>query len=88
MAQREDADQRRLIAELAVLGQGAAPDLQRRLGVSQATFSRLARRLDDRLLVIGKARARRSSFPTTRVSGRARKRCATSGSTAGTSRVT
>jgi hypothetical protein len=59
VAQPEDADERRLIAELAVLGQGGAPDLQRRLGISQATFSRLARRLDDRLLVVGKARARR-----------------------------
>lgn len=39
--------------------QAAAPELQQRLGISQATFSRLVRRLGDRLLITGKARARR-----------------------------
>jgi hypothetical protein len=54
-----DDTERRLLAELAVLGSAAAPDLQRRLGISQATFSRLVGRLGERLLVTGKARARR-----------------------------
>jgi hypothetical protein len=59
LAQGDDTAERRLFAELAVLHHAAAPDLQRRLGISQATFSRLARRLGDRLLVTGQARARR-----------------------------
>jgi hypothetical protein len=59
VATADDLNERRLIAELAVLGQGSAPDLQQRLGISQATFSRLTGRLADRLIVTGKARARR-----------------------------
>jgi hypothetical protein len=59
VASRNDADERRLSTELAVLGSASAPDLQRRLGISQATFSRLVGRLGERLLVTGKARARR-----------------------------
>lgn len=60
MASARDQElESRLRAELAGLGLAAAPELARRLGVSQATFSRTVTRLGDRLLVLGKARARR-----------------------------
>lgn len=59
MAPPGELEEQRLIAELALVRQAGAPELQKRLGISQATFSRLAGRLGDRLLVTGKARARR-----------------------------
>ncbi len=54
-----DGIEPRLLAELARLGLSSAPELARALGLSQPTFSRLVARLGERLLVIGKARARR-----------------------------
>jgi len=54
-----DRVEQRLLAELAQRGLSSAPELVRALSVSQPTFSRLVARLDERLLVVGKARARR-----------------------------
>jgi hypothetical protein len=54
-----DALGRRLISELTLARQSTAPELQRRLGISQATFSRLVDKVGDRLLFAGNARARR-----------------------------
>ncbi|HWP04150.1 MAG TPA: type II toxin-antitoxin system HipA family toxin YjjJ [Polyangiaceae bacterium] len=57
MAQRDaPGPEQRLLVELALLGQGAAPDLSRRLGLSQPSFSRLVAKLGERLLVTGHAR--------------------------------
>jgi HipA-like C-terminal domain len=50
-----EALERRLVQELALVGSASAATLRARLGVSQPTFSRLAGRLGDRLLVAGRA---------------------------------
>jgi len=61
VAARDDATglEQRLLVELALVGQGAAPELARRLGLSQPTFSRLAGKMGERLLVTGNARSTR-----------------------------
>jgi hypothetical protein len=51
--------QQRLLVELALRGQGAAPDLARRLGLSQPSFSRLVAKMGELLLVTGNARSTR-----------------------------
>lgn len=51
--------ERRLIAELARVRQASAPELQQYLGISQASFSRLASSMGERLFVTGNGRARR-----------------------------
>lgn len=62
MAPRDSVGlEQRLLGELALVGQGAGPDLARRLGLSQPSFSRLAARMGERLLVTGSARSTRYS---------------------------
>jgi hypothetical protein len=56
---KRGAVDQQLLGELAGAGLASAPELTRRLGLTQPTFSRLVTRLGDRLLAIGKARARR-----------------------------
>jgi len=53
-------NQERLLAFLAT-GVYSAPEIQQRFGFSQPVISRLITQLDDRVLAIGKARARRYS---------------------------
>ncbi|QOX77507.1 type II toxin-antitoxin system HipA family toxin YjjJ [Trichlorobacter lovleyi] len=53
-------NQERLLAFLAT-GVYSAPEIQQRFGFSQPVISRLLTQLDDRVLAIGKARARRYS---------------------------
>jgi hypothetical protein len=48
-----------LFAELALLRNASAAELCRALGISQSTFSRLAKQLGPRLLTVGRARSTR-----------------------------
>jgi len=54
-----DALGRRLLSELAHLRLASGSDLSGRLGISQATFSRLTTSMADKLLAVGRGRARR-----------------------------
>ena len=59
-AQLDQAElERRLISELSLVQSASATELCRALGISQPTFARLVKRIESRLLIVGRARATR-----------------------------